>query len=169
MSKQHKRGLEGLFRGLATILQTASDIAVAAGDDGVNPIEVDRSSSSGVPGAVRVSYGASLRVGPRVAPPYRRPRTLRHNAGREPIIDDAREPIADVFDEGDHFIVIAELPGVDRASVDWRVHEGKCLVILAESADRKYAKTIELPGLVNADVATCGYENGIMELRLWKV
>ena len=50
MSKQYKHGLEGLFRGLASILQTANDLAVDAGDDGASPIEVER--SAGVPGAV---------------------------------------------------------------------------------------------------------------------
>jgi HSP20 family protein len=114
-------------------------------------------------------YGASMRVGPRVAPPYRRPRTVRRGAGREPIIDDACEPIVDVFDEGAHFVVIAELPGVEAPAIGWRVHDGKQLVLHAESAERKYVKTIELPGLVNGEAATCGYENGVMELRLWKV
>jgi HSP20 family protein len=166
VSKQHKSGLDGLFRGIASLLQTANDLAVRAGDDGT-PVQVNR--AAGVPGALKVSYGASLRVGPRVAPPYRRPRTVRQNARREPIIDDAREPITDVFDEGDHVVVIAELPGVDRAEVSWRVLDGRRLVIHAESADHKYVKTIDLPALVNEQAAACGCENGVMELRLWKV
>jgi HSP20 family protein len=166
VSKHHKSGLEGLFRGLASILQTAHDLADRAGDDGA-PIEVER--GTGVPGAVKVSYGASLRVAPRVAPPYRRPRTVRQNARREPVIDDAREPIADVFDEGDHFIVIAEVPGIEAAAVGWRVQDGRRVVIEAESADRKYVKTIDLPGLVNGEAAACGCANGVMELRLWKI
>jgi len=161
VSKQHRRGLEGLFQGIASILQTANDLVAATGDDGA-PIDVER--TAGIPGA-RVTYGASLRV----APPYRRPRTVRQNARREPVIDDAREPIADVFDEGDHVIVIAELPGIETASVAWRVHDGRQVVIHAESADRKYVKTIDLPALVSGDAAACRCENGVMELRLWKV
>jgi HSP20 family protein len=168
VSKQHRGGLEGLFRGLASILQTANDIAVRAGDDGTTPFEIDRRSSVGVPGAAKVVYGASLRIGARVAPP-RRPRTVRQNAGREPVIDDSREPVADVFDEGDHYLVIVELPGVEETAIHWGVRGGTSLEIRAESGDRKYVKQIALPGLVNDQAATCGYANGVMELRLWKV
>jgi HSP20 family protein len=169
VTKPHRGGLEGLFRGIASILQTASDIAVAAGDDGTTPIEVERDSSAGVPGALRVRYGASLRVGAPVAPPRRRVRTVRQPAGREPIIEDAREPIADVFDEGDHLVVVAELPGTDLAAIRWTVAGGRALEIEAESPDRRYRTTIVLPALVNAQAAACGYANGVMELRLWKV
>ena len=169
MNKPHRGGLEGLFRGIASILQTANDIAVRAGDDGTTPIEVDRESSTGIPGALKVRYGASLRVGARVAPPRRRMRTVRQPAGREPIIEDANEPIADVFDEGDHLVVVAELPGVELAAIRWNVTNGKTLAIEAESPDRRYLKTIDLPALVNAQAATCGYANGVMELRLWKI
>ena len=167
MIKQHKGGLEGLFRGIASLLQTANDLVAQAGDDGASPIEVER--VAGLPGAANVAYGASLRVGPRVAPPYRRPRTVRQNARREPVIDDTREPIADVFDEGDHLVVIAELPGIEAPAVAWRVHDGRRVAIEAESADRKYVKTIDLPGLVSGEAAACRCENGVMELRLWKV
>jgi HSP20 family protein len=164
--KPNKGGLEGLFRGLASILQTAGGLAVHTGEAGATPIEVNR--TAGVPGAVKVVYGASFRAGPRVAPPYRRPRTVRQNARREPIIDDTREPIADVFDEGDHFVVIAELPGIERPSVTWQVHECRRVEIHAESPERHYVKTIDLPDLVVAEAVTCRCENGVMELRLCK-
>ena len=168
MDKTHKTGLEGLFRGIASILQMANDVAVRAGDDGVTPVDVQRTSSTGIPGALNVVYGASLRVGARVAPPRRRPRTLRQNARREPIIDDSREPVADLFDEGDHYLVIAELPGVDAAAVRWTLERGTLVTIAAESADRKYVKQIELPGLASDQAAVSCYANGVLELRLWK-
>ena len=85
------------------------------------------------------------------------------------MIDDAREPIADLFDEGDHFVVIAELPGIEARAVTWCVHDGRRVVIQAESADRKYVKTLDLPALVNGEAATSGCANGVMELRLWKI
>jgi HSP20 family protein len=167
--KHHRGGLEGLFRGIASILQTANDLAVRAGDDGTTPIEIDRAGSKGVPGTVKVAYGASLRVGARVAPPRRRPGRVRQNPGRDPVIDETHEPVVDLFDEGDHFIVIAELPGVEQPAIKWSVEGGKRLDIRAESADRTYVKQIDLPGLVNEHAATYGYANGVMELRLWKV
>ena len=154
MEKDHKAGLEGLFRGIASILHLANDIAVSAGDDGSTPIDVRRTASTGVPGTVNVAYGASMRIGPRVAPPHRRPMF---------------EPAADVLDEGDHFVVIAELPGMEAAAIGWTVTDGSRLVIRAESADRKYVKDLRLPGLVSEEAAMSCYANGVLELRLWKV
>jgi HSP20 family protein len=169
VDKNPKTGLEGLFRGLAGILQTVNDIAVRAGDiDGV-PVDVRRTSSTGVPGAINVAYGAGLRVGARVAPPRRRMATLRHNAQREPIIDDGCEPIVDLLDEGDHYLVIGELPGVDVTALTWSIERGVLLRIKAESSERKYGKDLELPGPVNEEAAVCSFVNGVLELRLWKV
>jgi HSP20 family protein len=168
VDKHPKTGLEGLFKGIAGILQMANDIAVRAGGDDSTPVDVRRTASTGIPGAVNVVYGASLRVGARVAPPRRRPRTLRQNARREPIIDDTREPLADLFDEGDHFLVIAELPGVDGAGVHWTLERNTIVTIQAESADRKYVKQIELPGLASDHGAVSCYANGVLELRLCK-
>lgn len=167
MDRDHRSGFEALFRGIAGILQMANDIVVRAGDEGTGSVEVRRSGSSGAPGTINARYGASVRVGVPVAPP-RRPVTVRQNARREPIIDDAREPIVDVFDEGDHYTVIAELPGVEQADLDWNVRDGVHLTLRAESADRKYVAQLGLPGLVSEHAAVCSYANGVMELRLWK-
>ena len=169
MDKNPKSGLEGLFRGLAGILQMANDIAVRAGDTGTGPVEVRRASSTGVPGAVNVAYGASLRVGAPVAPPRRRRATLRQNAQREPIIDDTCDPIVDVFDEGDHYLVIGELPGVDGDAVTWTVEQGVRLRIRGESAEKHYVKELALASLVSDDAAVYSCVNGVLELRLWKV
>jgi HSP20 family protein len=169
VDKNPKSGLEGLFRGLAGILQMANDIAVRAGDIGTGPVEARRASSTGVPGAVNVAYGASLRVGAPVAPPRRRMATLRQNAQRQPIIDDTCDPIVDVFDEGDHYLVIGELPGVDVNAVTWSVDQGVRLRIRGESSEKQYIKDIELAGPVNEDATVYSCVNGVLEMRLWKV
>ena len=154
MDKTHKTGIENLFQGIASILRMANDIVVRAGDDGTTPIEVHRRSSIGIPGALNGVFGASVRVGPRVAPPRRRPRS---------------EPLADVFDEGDRYVVIAELPGVDATNIQWNVTDGVRLVIRADSCTRKYHKQIVLPGPVNEQSSVSCYTNGVLELRLWKI
>jgi HSP20 family protein len=151
--KDHKAGLEGLFRGIASILHMANDIAVRAGDDGSTPIEVARTATMGVPGAVNVAYGGSMRIGARGAPP--RARAMQ-------------EPAADVFDEGDHYVVIAELPGIEASAIGWTVTAGRHLVIRAESTERKYVKDVQFPTLVSDQAVTSCYANGVLELRLWK-
>lgn len=149
MQRDHRSGFEALFKGIAGILQVANDIVVRAGDDGTTPVEVRSSSSFGTPGTINARYGASLRVGVPVKP--------------------GREAIVDVFDEGDHYAVIAELAGIERSDLEWSVRDGLHLTLRAESADRKYSAELKLPGLVSEHAAVCTCANGVMELRLWKV
>jgi HSP20 family protein len=117
---------------------------------------------------VHVVYGLSVRVGLQGVPVVARFGNLRQDAGKMPVVDEAREPIADVFDEEDHYLVIAELPGVDQPAVQWSVREGLFVIISAESAGRKYHKEIELTTRVDDRTAVSRYANGVLELRLWK-
>jgi HSP20 family protein len=117
---------------------------------------------------VHVVSGLSVRVGLQGLPVVARFGNLRHEAGKAPVVEEAREPITDVFDEDDHYLVVAELPGVDQPAVQWSVREGLFVVISAESSDRKYHKEIELAARVDDRTAVSRYANGVLELRLWK-
>ena len=87
----------------------------------------------------------------------------RTNAGRE-----AREPMVDVFNEDDHYLIVAELRGVDRADVEWHLQDGRTVTIRASSDRRTYYREIELGTAVNAQTAVASHSNGVLELRLWK-
>ncbi len=93
---------------------------------------------------------------------------MRQNARKEPVIDDMREPAADVLDEGDHFLVIAELPGATEDDVKWHVRDEHVLTIHAECADRNYHRVITFAEPVDDRTALASYANGVLELRLWK-
>ena len=73
----------------------------------------------------------------------------------------------DVFDEEDHIIVIAELPGVSENEIKIEV-VGDILNLTASDKDRKYAKEILLPRKVNPDSVKTSYNNGILEITLEK-
>ena len=161
-------GLDGLFRGIGQMLQLANHIAETAPEDESGAVEVSRTGSVGIPKAAQAVYGVSVRIGPRVAPPRRPFATLRQRAGKDPVIDDVREPAADVLDEGDHFLVVAELPGASEAEVTWQVRNERVLTIHAECADRKYHRDIAFAEPVDDRTALTSYANGILELRLWK-
>jgi len=150
------------------VLQTASYIAEHVPEDATGAVEVASRSSRGIPGVARAIYGVSMRIGPRVAPPRRRPKTLRTNARKQPVIDDAREPAVDVLDEGDHFLVVAELPGVQETQVEWRLANERTLLIRAESPDRHYRRDIRVTEPIDAGKVLSSYANGVLELRLWK-
>jgi HSP20 family protein len=67
-------------------------------------------------------YGYSVKIGPDGKPVVRefgnmKPE-LSSEEGRKPLsLQEAREPLVDVIDEGEQFKVIAELPGVERGDI----------------------------------------------------
>lgn len=82
------------------------------------------------------------------------------------VVDEVREPLVDVFDEGDEFAVTAELPGVKEAEL---VVELKADRLTIESrGERRYAKEVILPGEVDTDSLHKKYNNGVLEMRMRK-
>jgi HSP20 family protein len=160
-------GLDGLVRGLDNLLQAAAHITDATDDDEA-AAEGHRTGTVGSPKGVHAVYGVSVRLGARGRPVVSRFGNVRQNARRSPVVDPVREPMADVLDEGDHYLVVAELPGVEASDVDWSLRDDRRLVIRAESAGRRYHREIELTEPVDAGKVGFRYENGVLELTLSK-
>jgi HSP20 family protein len=72
----------------------------------------------------------------------------------------------DTFDEAEHILVVAELPGVAEAELNLAV-DGDVLS-LTTIGQRKYAKEILLPSPVLSEGMTVVYNNGVLEVRLRK-
>jgi HSP20 family protein len=113
-------------------------------------------------------YGVSVRVGPRGTATLARPRNVRRNLRRRVPPEETREPIVDVFDEGDVIVVVVQLPGVEEHAAEWAVRDATHLTIRADSADRKYLKELELPASIDEQAVVSTFANGVMELKLWK-
>lgn len=79
---------------------------------------------------------------------------------------DAREFLADVFDEGNHWRVIAELPGLEGKDikVDLKANQ---LTLSANTANRKYHGEVKLFSASKGILRTT-YKNGILEIRIEK-
>lgn len=89
---------------------------------------------------------------------------------------------ADVIDEGDAFVVRADLPGYAAADVDVTLTDGRTLRITAERArdetDGRYVRrerrqrtadrTVTLPEPVAASSAMADYDAGVLTVRLAK-
>ncbi|MEI9479376.1 MAG: Hsp20/alpha crystallin family protein, partial [Deltaproteobacteria bacterium] len=84
-----------------------------------------------------------------------------------PVVEEVREPIVDVFDEKDHILVIAELPGVTKEKIKVEVN-GDILNLTTSDKDRQYAKEILLPCKVKVETLKTSYKNGILEITLEK-
>jgi HSP20 family protein len=96
-----------------------------------------------------------------------RPTTIPRDT-REPARGAGPDVAIDVFNEEAYYVIVAELRGVDRSSVQWHVKDDRVLVIRAESARRKYYREIQFAVAVEPRSATASFDNGILELRLWK-
>ena len=75
-----------------------------------------------------------------------------------------REVPVDVFDEGDHLRVVAELPGVEETDIKVNLEAGK-LTISAHTTDRKYHQEVKLPRVPGGSPKT-RYKNGVLEVEL---
>ena len=84
-----------------------------------------------------------------------------------PKVSETREPIVDVFDEKDHILIIAELPGIDEKSIKLELKED-ILLLEAESKDRKYTKEILLPVQIDFESKEMKFQNGILEVKFKK-
>lgn len=65
-------------------------------------------------------------------------------AEREVPVEERREPAVDVFDEGDHLLVVAEMPGVGADQVEPTLN-GDLLTLTAATGARTYATEVLLP------------------------
>ena len=116
---------------------------------------------------VKAVYGFSVRLGgigqgPRVEPFG----NVRERPGG-PVVEEVREPMVDVFDEGSHLTLVAELPGVDAEDVKFTIRDD-VLELVATHGERKYRKEVLLPHPVDSAKAVPSYRNGVFELKLPK-
>jgi HSP20 family protein len=147
----------GLFKGLGNFIELASKLS----EEGV-----ERSGEiSGLPKGAKGVYGVSIRAlaGKPVIESFG---NIKETA-KGPIVEEVREPLTDVFDEKDHILVIAELPGVSESEIKIEITED-ILNISASNRDRKYAKEILLSSKVNPDSMKTSYKNGILEITFSK-
>lgn len=147
----------GLFKGLGNLIDLASKLSEEGYERG--------GEIRGLPKGAKGVYGFSIRTlaGKPVIESFG---NIRETA-KGPVVEEVREPMVDVFDEKDHILVIAELPGVSESEIKIEV-AGDILNLAASDRDRKYAKEILLPGKVKPDSVKTSYKNGILEITLEK-
>ncbi len=147
----------GLFKGLGNLIDLASKLS----EEGYER----KGEIRGLPERAKGVYGFSIRTmaGKPVIESFGNIRETAKGA----VVEEVREPMVDVFDEEDHILVIAELPGVSENEIKIEV-AGDILNLAASDRDRKYAKEILLPGKVKPESMKTSYKNGILEITLEK-
>jgi HSP20 family molecular chaperone IbpA len=94
---------------------------------------------------------------------YKVPKIYRERKWTEP----EPEPLIDILEEKDEVTVVAEFVGFNRENL--RIHvKNQRLTLSAETPDRKYYKSLNLPmGVIPNSIRTA-YKNGVLEIRLKK-
>lgn len=155
-------GLGGIFKGMGDFFELISGM-VEQGES-----EVSRSGEFTVKGLgerARGVYGFTVRTGLGGIPRVERFGNIR-STEEGPVVDEIREPLVDVFDEGESVLVVAELPGAAEEEVAVEVRGD--VLSLETKGDRKYAKEVLLPCPVDADSMKKACKNGVLELRFSK-
>jgi HSP20 family protein len=81
-------------------------------------------------------------------------------------VEEDREPVVDVLEEGNQIRVIAELPGVSEGDITYEV-AGDVLTI-STKGDRRYHAEVLLPNAAETESVESCYNNGVLELKLRK-
>lgn len=117
-------------------------------------------------GRIKGVYGFSVKQGiggKPVVEPFGNVKKTDHG----PVVEEEIQPVADVFDEKDHIVVIIELPGVEGKQIHTEI-KGDILVLSAAGKGRKYAREVILPEGIEANTLTSKYRNGVLEIRMNK-
>lgn len=153
-------GLGGIFEGLGNLIESVSKIA----EEGKGISKTGE--IKGLGDKVKGVYGFTIRT---LAGGESKVESFGNikKTSKGPVVEEEREPIVDVFDEKDHILVIAELPGVEEEDIKTEI-KGDILNISVQEKERKYKKEVLLPFKVEVEPTSSIYKNGILELKLKK-
>jgi len=158
---EEETGFGGIFKGLADLIEKLGDLA-ETGERLKKSGEFQQKDVKGVYGfSVKVGLGDKGDKEVKVEPFG----NVRKDAeSGETVVQEIREPVVDVFEEQDHTLVVAEMPGISAADVRLEVKDD-LLAIYAEHQDKKYRKEILLPRSYPREKMKVSCNNGILEIR----
>jgi HSP20 family protein len=161
IKKEFKGGLEGIFGGLTDLLDKLGDLAEKG--------ETLRKSGTlnGSSDDLKGVFGFTVKVGglggqPPTVEPFGNIR--KDDQTGESVVHEVREPMVDLFEEQDHILVIAEMPGISAADVTIDL-QGDLMTITAEKGRKKYRKELLLPKPYPKDKMVVACNNGILEIK----
>jgi len=154
-------GFGGILEGIQKLVEAAAKLK----DSG----EVSQSGEFSVPGLGEKGkgiFGFSIRTmaGGESQGVTVRPFGNIHKTKEGMTVEEDREPVVDVLEEGNMIRVIAELPGVAQGDIAYQVN-GDVLTI-STKGDRPYHAEVLLPGCAEKEGIQSSYNNGVLELRL---
>lgn len=157
--------LGGILKGLGGLVEKLGELAEAGGElsksGEIHGLGPDRAAKGVYGFTVKVGLGGE---GVKVEPFGN---IRRDEESGRPVVQEVTEPAADVFEESDHTLVVAEMPGIGAEDVRLEV-TGDLLTITAERGKKKYRKEVLLPGSFPREKMRVSCTNGVLEIRCVK-
>jgi HSP20 family protein len=157
-------GVTGFLGGLADLIEKLGELA----DKGKELSGKGELSDLGMGKQLKGVYGFNVRVGlgeDRVkVEPFGNIR--RDTRTGETVVQEVREPMVDMFEEDDHLLIVAEMPGIGSQDVRLDVKDD-VLSIHAERGDKKYSKEVLLPRGFRKEKMEFSCNNGMLEIKCY--
>jgi HSP20 family protein len=158
-------GLGGIFKGLSSLVEKLGELAEKGGELSQTGEIRGTDAEKGVKGI----YGFSVKMGLGgegvKVEPFGNIR--KDKATGEATVQEIREPLVDVFEEEDHVLIVAEMPGIGENDLQLDLKED-ILTLSAERGDKKYRKEVLLPGSFEHEKMTVCCNNGMVEIKCQK-
>lgn len=155
-------GFEGILSGFTELVEKLGDLA----EKGEELRRTGEFTLGGKPKEIKGVYGFSVKVGLGgegvKVEPFGNIR--RDEATGQSVVQEIREPMVDLFEEADHVLLLAEMPGIAAEDVRLEVKDD-LLTISAEKGDRKYRKEVLLPRPCAREKMTISCNNGVVEIK----
>jgi two-component system nitrogen regulation response regulator GlnG len=167
--KPEPSGSGGLFAGLGSLIEQLGKLAEQAERAG-GVVSKTGDFNVGSDKRLKGVYGFSVKSalgeqGGVKIEPFGNIR--RDEEGKLVEVQQIREPMVDLFDESDHVLIIAEVPGIEQEDVRLELQDD-ILIFVAEKGDSKYRKELLLPASFSSAQMSFTCRNGILEIRLNK-
>jgi HSP20 family protein len=152
----------GLFKGLERIIEGVAKLQDLAEKTG-GKTTTGHFSIPGLQKDAKGVFGFSintLKSGEVKVEPFGNVR----KTAKGPEVEEQREPIVDLLEEGDSLQVLIEMPGVEESAVETELRGD--ILIVRGTGERNYAKELLLPFPVKENSVARSFKNGVLELKL---
>lgn len=157
-------GAGGIMGGLSTLLERLAELAESGKE-----LHETKDIRDPVSGRTRGVVGYSIRVGigDEGIKVERFGNLRKDEKTGKAVVHPVREPLVDIFDEADHILVLAEMPGIGDGDVQLELRDD-ILTMAAQKGDQKYRKEVLLPAAFSAEMMSHTCRNGILEVKFMK-
>ncbi len=152
--------LGGILKGLGDLVGKLGELA----ETGERLSQTGEIRQEG--GKLKGIYGFTVKVGLGDEAPKVEPfgNIRKDTESGRTVVDEVREPVVDLFEEPDHVLVVAEMPGIGKEDVQIEIH-GDVLTISAQHGDKKYRKEVLLPASFAREQIEIACNNGVVEIK----